>query len=306
MSRKKCNKNENDLPWINPIGGFGDMLMLSGVLEQVHDRDESRTFNMVLRTKYRHIFEEHPAIARLGHPPENADMKRMDYWSIEDIGPGDKRPYQILAREYGLKTPVEEKLFLPNETVEDPLLHAFIPWKEKNVLIAPSSESPRKCAPPHLWHQTVDMLLAAGAFVMQAGRLNELHIRNTYSLLGLTNVRQAIALVKRCSLVITSDNFFMHATHLTGTPAIVLWGPTNHEVYGYPGQRHLQMAKTCDLGPYDDCIGPRRNEAGKTYGTPCPHGGDHCMNKVRPAEIFDAARKLLAARLDPQSRRAPY
>lgn len=269
------------------------MLMLSGVLKLVVDRDPSRRFHLVRRTGYTDILKGHPAIDTIGFPPPEAEIVGVDYWSMEKIGPGERRPFQILARAFGLETPVEETLYVCGDIEDDAILHEFLPWKERNVLIAPSSDSPRKTMHPSIWHRVVDYLLADGFFVMQAGRMNERHIRNAYSVLGLTTPRQLISLVRRCDAVITSDNFIMHAAHLAGTPAVALWGPTDHEVYGYPEQLHIQAPRPCEFGLDDECIGPARNEGGRLYGTPCPHGRDNCMDRIAPESVYDALRKLL-------------
>ena len=34
-------------PWIDPIGGYGDILMLSGVLQQLVEEDPERRFHLV-------------------------------------------------------------------------------------------------------------------------------------------------------------------------------------------------------------------------------------------------------------------
>ncbi|MFQ5504280.1 MAG: glycosyltransferase family 9 protein [Planctomycetota bacterium] len=284
----------NGFPWINPIGGYGDMLMVSGVLKQVIEQDPKRRFNLVRRTKYLTVFTGHPGIATIGYPPKGARVQNVDYWAMEDLGPGEKRPMQVLARAFGLSPPIEERLYFPPGIVEDPLLHGLLPWKEQNVLIAPASDSMRKVMHPSIWHRLVDLLLADGIRVMQLGRSREQHIRNCYSLLGLTSVAQAIALVAKADVVVTSDNFLMHAAWLCGTPAVVIWGPTRHEVYGYPGHVHIQMPKACRLGRWQDCVGPKHNNGGELYGTSCPEGERHCMDQAHPEEIYEGVREALA------------
>jgi len=293
MRRESSNRDNQEISWINPIGGLGDQLMISGVLKQVVDNYPSKQYNLIRRTNYLSILKGHPAIAGVGFPPKDSKTIGTDYWSIEELGPGDKRPYQVLAREFGLKKPVEEKMYLPDGIDEDPLLNDFLPWKERNILIAPASDSPRKVAHPSIWHRLVDFLLADDFFVVQAGRTKDIHIRNAYSLLGLTTPRQLIGLLSKFDLIVTSDSFIMHAAHLTGTRAVVIWGPTNHEIYGYPEHIHIQMAKNCDLNPYEDCIGPTRNEGGKLYGTPCPLRERHCVDQIKPEVIYDAIKKAL-------------
>lgn len=283
----------NNFPWINPVGGFGDMLMLSGVLKLVHDQDPQKRFNLTRRTNYLSILKGHPAISKIGFPPKDVKVIGVDYWSKEELGPGENRAFQVLARVFGLETPVEEKLYIPDEKIDDKLLDDFIPWKKLNVVIAPASDSPRKMMDPKIWHHLVDKFHFIDALVIQVGRLNDQHIKNTYSLLGLTTPRQLIALLRKIDLVITMDNFIMHATHHVNKPCVVLWGATHHKIYGYDEQIHLQMKKTCDLSDEDECIGASINEGGKLYGTPCPIEGNHCMNQATPELIFGAAQKAL-------------
>jgi ADP-heptose:LPS heptosyltransferase len=274
----------NELLWINPIGGLGDTLMISGVMKQAHEREPGRRFALVRRTSYLSILRDHPAIEKVGFPPENARIMGTDYWAKEELGPGDKRAYQVLARMFGVETPVQEKLYLPGGFVEDSALHGQIPPAKELILIAPFSESPRKVMHPSRWHVLLDMLKGPERLVVQVGRKDDLHIRNAYSLIGLTSPRQLISLISRSSLVITADNFIMHAAFLAGTPAIVLWGPTSPEVYGYPGQCHLRAVPGCP--EKSECLGPRNPD---NYPRPCPYGDSHCLNAIDLEEITGAA-----------------
>ncbi len=280
----------NNYPWINPIGGLGDTLMLSGVLKQVHDRNSQTRFNLVRRKKYTAILNGHPAIAGIGHPPEEAEIIKTDYWTMEKLGEGKQRAYQVLARSFGLEPPVKEELYFPDSADNDSLINDIIPWKEKNILISPSSESPRKEMPPALWHEVVRQLTEHDCLVIQVGKRDELHIRNTYSLIGLTTPRQLIRLISKLDLVITVDNFIMHIAHMVGTPALVIWGPTEKKVYGYPGHIPVEApVDHCHL--INECLGP---DYPQHYHVPCPLGKDHCMHRVSPKEIYKKAINILS------------
>lgn len=281
------NTETLDLPWINPVGGLGDVLMLSGVLKQVHDRD-GRRFHLVRRTNYVSLLTDHPAIASIGHPPRDATLLRNDYWSMERLGPGNARAYQVLARGFGLTTPVAETLYVGGDCSLDEPLAALIPWGKPTVLIAPASASPRKAAPHALWEALVKRLRGEGVTVLQAGQARDRYVRGTYSLLGLTTPRQLISLAARCNLVISADNFIMHAVHLTGTPAVILWGPTDPAVYGYDGQTHLRGPRPCPPGTL--CIGP---EVSEQYPTPCPLGDKQCTGRIELNNIWAAVSSLL-------------
>ncbi len=281
------SKYLNDFIWINPIGGLGDFLMVSGVLKLVVEAEPERRYNLVRRPPYLSILKGHPAIALVGHPPPDASIISTDYWIKEDLGPGNQRPFQILARAFGVATPAPEKLFLPGEVPDDACLHDFIPFAEKNILIMPASDSPRKEFSLERWQQLVAMLRQKGFFVAQVGRLYESCARGAYNLCGLTTPHQLLAVMKKFDLLVTSDNFGMHLAHLLHIPAVVLWGPTDHEVYGYPEQFHLRAAEQCDK----PCIGPG---AGRLYSTPCTLGHEnHCMNRIGTETIFHGIINVL-------------
>jgi ADP-heptose:LPS heptosyltransferase len=282
----KNDASSIELPWINPIGGLGDSLMLSSVLKMVVDNNPSHRFHLIRRTNYLSILRGHPAIEKIGFPPPDAEIINTDYWNQEGFESNSMRAFQVLAAMFKLSTPVEENFYLPGHYAEDSLLHGFIPWKKRNVIIAPSSVSPRKEMSPFIWHALVEELREAGTLVIQVGNINDLHIKNTYSLLGLTSCRQLISLIKMCDMVISVDNFIMHAAHMVGKPAVILWGPTSHTVYGYDDQINMQ-APTCEQRA--DCIGPRK---GSIYHSPCPRD-KHCIDTFTSHEIYMAVQQVI-------------
>jgi ADP-heptose:LPS heptosyltransferase len=273
--------------WINPIGGYGDMLMVSGVLKQVIERDRFRSFNLVRRSMYRTIFQSHPAILEIGYPQRGAHIIGTDYWRFE-LGANENRPYQILSRIFGLDTPAEEILYLPGVSEIDPLLEKAIPWGKKNIIISPHSDSPRKMMALGRWQLLIKQLKADGFFVIQIGKLRDQYIENSYSLLGITSPAQLIPIIKRADILITLDNFAMHASHLAGTPAVILWGPTNPAIYGYPGQHHLRADITC--GQIDVCI---CSKTPNSYNSSCPIKGINCMDLIPLEDIYKAVHGML-------------
>ena len=271
--------------WINPIGGLGDMLMVSGVIKQMIDRIGTK-FNLVRRSYYRPMFKNHPAIKTIGFPPEGSRIIGTDYWA-HGLDEKHNRPYQILARLFGLPTPVEEKLYFPDEPNIDKILEGIVPWSKKNIVLMAGSDSPRKMMSQERWGKLVRKLKEDGFLVMQVGKMYETYIKGTYSLLGLTSPGQLISLIRRADVVITIDSFAMHAAHLTGTPAVVLWGPTSPEIYGYPRQIHLREEFHCDES--NQCLGP---ETPKNYNKPCPLETQHCMNLIPVDKIYEAVLSL--------------
>jgi len=286
-SLRKCNPATPAVawPWINPIGGLGDALMLSGILKQKYDLDQTDRYNLVRRTKYTALFREHPAIASIGYPPRGAEIVPVDYWSDGSFGLGKGRAYQTLARMLGLPTPAEERLFLPSSGHGSTGLPSFLfpsdrPW----TVVAPNSESPRKSMAHAVWERIVVALEKAGFGVYQVGKLNDRHIQGTYSLCGTTNLEDLVGILTACRAILTVDNLIMHLAHLTPTPTVVLWGPTDSEVYGYAEHFHLTSpGPPCRLK--NECLGPRLPE---NYGVDCPIRDLHCMHDIDTDLILDA------------------
>jgi ADP-heptose:LPS heptosyltransferase len=267
--------------WINPVGGLGDALMLSGVLKQVIEKYPEVRFNLVRRTQYTALLHGHPAIASIGFPPPGSKIIGSDYWSMEEYRAGN-RAYQTLAGKFGLVPPVKESMYLPSDGASEDFLIRRIPWKEKNVVIAPASDSPRKMAPITTWKKIVSLLNEHGVFVAQMGREREERIKGAYSLLGLTTPLQAIAVLKKTDAAVTVDNFIMHAAHAAGTPAVVLWGPTNAAIYGYAEQIPVKAFKDHCIDKIR-CLGP---EFADNYAIACPRRKDHCMATIPADEVI--------------------
>ena len=281
--------DDGEPKWINLMGGLGDALMVSSVLKQVSERWPSRQYHLVARTKCREILQGHPAIGCIGHPPPGAESIGTDYWRHDDFLRPGARAYQILARIFGLEPPVEERLYVPGEFTDDPVLIGRIPWERFNLLICPGSDSPRKHMAVSRWESLVARLKLEEIGVVQVGALRDRYVRGAYSLLGLTTPRQLISLLRHFDVVVTLDNFIMHAAHLCGVPAVVLWGPTDHRVYGYPGQIHLQAMMDCDY-PGGCLVGPTHPDLEQTD---CPNGAAPCMNTLGPETIHGAIMGLL-------------
>lgn len=278
------------LPWIDPYGGLGDVLMLSSVLALLVDSGSTRRFGLVRRKNYASLLEGHPALVEIGHPPIDAEIVSSAYWMEPDFHDKRLRAFQTLAGRFGLPLPVDERLYLPGILPSVADLEAFLPGDRPRVALCPASQSPRKELSVSVWEDLTRRLHRVGAFVAQFGRMGDPSIPGTFSLLGLTNPRQALALLSRFDLVVTVDNFFQHGARFLELPTVALWGPTRHEVYGYDRHRNLQVEARC-ANP-GGCLVPGCGEA---YASPCPLGEGHCLSSMDPSRLFDACRDALHA-----------
>ena len=278
--------SENNFPWINPIGGLGDTLMLSGVLKQVIELFPEKRFRMVRRPGYLSLLNGHPAIIGVGFPRPEDTILRVDYWS-EQAYLKNQRAMQILGKMFGLDH-VEERFFVQGDDQPDPLLNT-VPWGKKSVILAPGSMSLRKEWSLAKWDQVSQWLRGQGCFVLQMGNARQPHVRGAYSISGLTSPKQVFPFLRRADLIITIDCYLMHAAHHVLLPAVVLWGPTESRMYGYPEQTHLEPPGTCEKA--DGCIGPGK---GKNYAQPCPQGDAHCVDRITVEQTIQAVENVFA------------
>jgi heptosyltransferase-2 len=96
---------------------------------------------------------------------------------------------------------------------------------------------------------------------------------------GMTNLKEAIALIARCSLFISNDSGLMHVAGALGIPTIALFGSTNPATTSPVGEKSVVIHHDVDCSP---CLKPV-----------CPTDF-RCMEMIRVEEVCAAARKLLS------------
>lgn len=274
--------------WINPPTDLGEVLQLSGVLRLVHEQQPQVRFNLVRRAPATDLLWGHPAIEAIGSPEAVTPVLDLDPRRGEVPEPDLQRPFQFMAKALGLIPPVRETLHLPGPPADVSYWRRFLPFKKWNVAFCVGASSPRLQLPLPLWDELVCRLTAAGVFVVQFGAEGEPYIRRAYSLLGLTTPRETIGLLPCFNLVITVHGFFLHAARLVNVPTIALWGPTDGHAFGYPDNLNFQAAPcTCQL---EHCA---TNAWESMPLTPCPHGSQHCLERIPVAQVFETALALL-------------
>lgn len=282
--------NSEEPIWVNPVGGLGDIIMLSTAMKRSYDK-YAKKFYIARRAQYTEFFSCHPAVQEIGYPPIGSNVVCNDYWMRADFNNAENKALDITCRIFGVEAYSDDDLYLPqmeiNKTTET--LMKNIPWRTKNVAIVFSSESPRKMMHPVKWHIIVEKLLAQNCFVIQIGRMGDVPIRGAYSLIGATKPLQIIDILRNVNAVITLDNYVMHAAKLVHTPTIALFGPTEASRYGYKDHFCLQ-ADLSQCNQTDKCLGPHVPE---NYSTPCPLCEKHCMNTHDENKIVDITTSIL-------------
>lgn len=280
----------DEIIWVNPVGGLGDIIMLSTAMKRSYDIYKKK-FYLARRAQYTEFLSSHPAVQEIGHPQQGSYIVCNDYWMRPEFNDSRKKGLEITSKIFGVDNCPDEELYLPevpcNPATE--LLLNNIPWGKTNVAMVFSSESPRKIMHPIKWHIIVEKLLNMHCFVIQLGRMGDVPIRGTYSLLGATTPLQVLDVLKKVDVLITPDNYVMHAAKLLHIPTISLFGPTEMSRYGYSDHFCLQ-ADTSKCPERERCLGPHVPE---NYSTPCPLCENHCMNSHDENKIVDIVMSII-------------
>jgi ADP-heptose:LPS heptosyltransferase len=139
------------------------------------------------------------------------------------------------------------------------------------VLINTTSTYKQKEYPMYRWQEVVDCLSDHVIIVELATENSQL--RGTQIITPMPNLRASAAILKRMACVITIDSFAHHLACAVGTPAVVLFGPSNPKAFGHEVNTNI---RTSECEPCADTI--RRLK--------CKHS--HCMEAIPPETIIDA------------------
>lgn len=125
------------------------------------------------------------------------------------------------------------------------------------------------------------VVLTGGPGEKEIGRDIEKAMRGAaLNLIGTTSIRQLMAVLAACRLVITNDSGPMHVAAAFDVPIVAVFGPTDHTTTS-PWSRNCSIVrKQTDCAP---CLLRQ-----------CP--SDHrCMRAISSEDVLEAARQLLGA-----------
>lgn len=147
----------------------------------------------------------------------------------------------------------------------------------RRVLIGYRTPLAEKEYPLAQWQVVVDAL-RADAVVLELAQ-DASPLRGTEVIRPWPGLRQSAALMRRCDCVVGIDSFPAHLAAAVGTQAVVLFGPTNPEVWGHPTSQCLRKSR-CPV-----CANtPRLRECGRR----------RCMEEIPPELVVERVRRVLA------------
>jgi len=125
------------------------------------------------------------------------------------------------------------------------------------------------------------VVLVGGPGEMEIGRDIESAMSTPpLNLIGRTSVREMMAILAGCALMVTNDSGPMHVAGAFAVPIVAIFGPTDHTTtYPWTPRYKVVRAETW-------CAPCLKRE--------CPYGHE-CMLAVRVEDVVEAARSLLQA-----------
>lgn len=132
------------------------------------------------------------------------------------------------------------------------------------------------------------ILLFGGRRDLEPARYIEERIRPApIPAVGCTDLRQTMALLSKCSLLLCNDSGIMHLGAALQVPLVALFGPQTPDVFGPWGRRCVVLSKRfrccpCKQKFFTEC-------------EPSPRGRPMCMESITVDEVLAAASGLLGA-----------
>lgn len=159
------------------------------------------------------------------------------------------------------------------------------------VVVHPGASVPARAFAPERCRVVVDELLTAGFRVVVTGAPNEQELTalvtgrprvGVKDLGGATDLAGLASVLSSASAVVTGNTGPAHLAAAVGTPVVELYAPTVPALRWRPwGVRHVL------LGDQDIACGGCRARR-------CPQPTHACLDGVRPADVVNAVRRVLA------------
>jgi len=271
-------------------GGLGDCLLATPFIKHFRETDQYENILVAIPANSIEIFDLSPSISTL-IPCQGRDLF---LWAAPEIDCDVFSPYvRVYSPDYfGAGMDIKASpLFRPNQGDEhvirqvanfhsiklmDESLEIFISSQDETwaknfvysrgskpiIFLNAMSQHPEKNMPVDLYEDLVRRLSRA-FHIIQFEQDGSPHA-DVELVMPTPGIRRAAALIKRLHCVVTVDSFPGHLAHAVGTPAIVLFGPSNPSVFGHPSNYNIRsnICPVCaDSMRRPQCRRPRCMEA---------------------------------------------
>ena len=102
------------------------------------------------------------------------------------------------------------------------------------------------------------------------------------NLCGRTSLRELIAIISECDVLLSNDSGPMHIGYAVGTPVVAIFGSTSPEHTGPAGASDIVIRKAVACAP--------------CFERECRKKDLECMESITSPEVFDAVKKLVSTK----------
>lgn len=269
--------------WIYPEGDIAELIMLNSVINVFHEHHPNIKINLVKRSDSIMIFENNSSINKIGFPKDDDLILKTDYWN-KDFFENSITPFDCLYRLFGFIKMPEEKVILNNIFNNNSFLFNEIPWKKRNILIAPFSNRIINCSHPLHWHFLVNGINKNNLLLLQSGHIDNIHIKGAYSILGESSFDKLLKIVQKVDLIVTHDNFFIQLAKFFEKKCIVITGPKNKRTHVFNDQIVFKSTIDMTIPECSKCVTKYTED--EIYD--CPLGQEKkCMNNLNFKNILN-------------------
>ena len=305
------NRATNSSLKIVITGGLGDTLLITPFIRHFRKTGDYSKIICAVSTYAYDIFETNPYIDLVipcygrdlflwGLPDRDSDIF-MPYMKVEPpehFVPGMKlMASPLLIRPNQRKRTIVEQVAdyhginIDDESLEIFPTHEDEAWAEcflanigkgPAVFFNPQSQLAEKDLPRSVSENIVKRLLRD--FVVLEAPFERPPFEGTIAFNPPPTIRRCAALFRRLLCVITVDSFPGHLAAATGTPAVVLFGPSSPEVFGHKGNTNIRPTRChpcADTPRLPACI------------------GHHCMKEFSHNEVHKAVFLAIGNRCPP-------
>lgn len=276
-------KQYNIISW----GGLGDALLVTPVFRQLkHDFPECKINVFAIRKDHKELFKGNPNIDIL----TDSFFKRKKFYKNDKViipaygsllpGVSFKKPASSIISECFFDIQLDNllpEIYLTEK--ESAQAEKFLSQYETPVIINPTSRSSANHEwEINKWEELVKIM--SGITFIQLGLEDERSITGTIDLRGKCSLRHSIALVKYAVAFTGVDSFLGHVAAATGTPAVILFGDSNPEVWGH--ESNINIYKRLPCSPCVDIL----------HGKKCFYGRQ-CMTEITVKEVESSIQNIM-------------
>jgi len=234
---------------LNKMGGFGDLVMMTALFKPL--KDCGYKLRVVVSDYYGDILEGHPDIDHYVRLPEEK------YWELRNTFDSDLWADLTYPAGWGnLPFPkITEHMITRWHTEcglvdlgDKPTLPQYKTKLQKQYRIAfqtKSGWSPYKDWPMSYWEELIRMIRDEFPEIeFDHLGTNRCGIPGVYERAGFS-LKLQLQTLDQSILFIGPDSVFQHAAKALDTQAIVIWGSTNPEAFGYESHINLKSHVPC-------------------------------------------------------------